>query len=118
MAEVYPVVELPWDGEQHERSWFNVADNMEKILRECVAHLWDELMALDLVVAGVAEQFDGEDPLRPVMRGVLEKARLKLSTLHEFFSGKDAVEVTEPSEEALELVQTYFESGVRLMERI
>ena len=49
---------------------------------------------------------------------MLEKARSKLSVMHEFFSGKEAVEVSVPTEEALELAQVYFDKGLHLMERI
>ena len=28
VSEVFPIVELPWDREQHERSWLNVSDKM------------------------------------------------------------------------------------------
>jgi len=52
------------------------------------------------------------------MRGVLEKARSKLLVMHEFFSGKQAVEVIVPTEDALALAQTYFDKGRQLMEGI
>jgi hypothetical protein len=91
---------------------------MTQDIREGVAHLWDEVNAIDVVLGEVAQQFDGEDPLRPVMRGVLEQARRDLSLLHEFFSGKEAVAVTQPSEEALELVRIYFDKGVELYDRL
>ena len=87
-------------------------------MKECVAHLWDELNAIDVVLAEVSTEFDGEDALRSVMRGVLEQARRDLSLLHEFLSGKEAVVVTEPSEGALELVRIYFDKGVDLYERL
>ncbi len=32
MAEVYPFVEMPWDGETHPHSWINVADNLEAFM--------------------------------------------------------------------------------------
>ena len=118
MAGFWPFVELPWDGEQHDHSWLDIAESMEKTIRECVAHLWDDLVAIDAVLAEVAVSFNGEDPMRPVMRGVLEKARSKLSVMHEVFSGKEAIEVTVPTEEALELAQTYFDKGLQLMESI
>jgi hypothetical protein len=34
--------------------------------------------------------------------------------MHEFFSGKEAVVVTAPSEDTLELARTYFDNGMRL----
>jgi len=118
VSEVFPIVELPWDREQHERSWLNVSDKMTQDIREGVAHLWDEVNAIDVVLGEVAMELEGEDPLRPVMRGVLEQARRDLKLLHEFFSGKEAIEVTQPSEEALELVRVYFDKGVELYDRL
>ena len=53
-----------------------------------------------------------------MMREVLEKSRHELSLLHEWLSGKQAVAVTDPSEAARELAQTYFDKGRRLMENI
>lgn len=61
MSEFWPVIELPWDGQDHERSWLNVADDIEP-MRECVAHLWDDLIAIDKVLAEVAANFNGETP--------------------------------------------------------
>ena len=55
---------------------------------------------------------NGEDPMRPVMRGVLERARRTPWLLHTFLSGEEAVEVTQPSAEALQLARTYFEKGL------
>ena len=118
VAEMYPVVELPWDQEEHPQSWLNVSDNMEKNLREGVAHLWDDLNAIDAVLADVAKEFGGEDPLRPIMRGVLDKTRKELSLLHELYSGKEALAVREPSQDALDVAQAYFAAGKSLMERI
>ncbi len=118
VAEMYPVVELPWDREEHPQSWLNVSDNMEKNLRDGVAHLWDDLNAIDAVLADVAKEFGGGDPLRPIMRGVLDKTRKELSLLHELYSGKEALDIREPSRDALEVVQAYFDAGKSLMERI
>ena len=118
VADVFPVVELPWDLEEHPLSWLNVSDNMEKNLRDGVAHLWDDLNAIEAVLADVAKEFAGEDPMRPIMRGVLDKTRKELSLLHELYSGKEALAVREPSQNALALAQTYFDAGKSLMERI
>jgi len=111
MAGFFPFIELPWDGTDHELSWLNVADSMLKTTRQCVAHLWDDLTAIDTVLADVAVQFGGENPLRPVMRGQLEKARGTLTLLNHLLSGADAVQATEPSQEALELARIYFDKG-------
>jgi hypothetical protein len=118
LEDYKPFVELPWERANSDRSWMQVADGMEETTRECVAHLWDDLMAIDTVIAEVAAQFGGEDPMKSVMRGVLEKARRTLRLLHEFLSGEDAVKVTGPREDALALARVYFDRDVELMEQI
>ena len=81
----------------------------------CRLALWQELGAIDIVLEEVAREFDGEDPLRPIMRGIVETTRKKLTDLHEVLSAVQPLELSEPGEEALDLVRTYFESGKRLM---
>ncbi len=83
-----------------------------------MAHLWDDVNAIDVILSEVTAEFDGEDALRSVMRGVLEKARYELSIMHEWLSGKEAVENTVPSEESMDLARTYFNKGVDLYERL
>jgi len=68
-------------------------------------------MAINTVLSEAAAQLGGEVPLRPVMRGQLEKARSTLTMLHLFLSGEEAIAVTQPSEEALELARVYFDKG-------
>ncbi len=87
-------------------------------MKESVAHLWDDVNAIDVGLAEVAAEFDGEDALRSVMRGVLEKARDELSIMHERLSGKEAVENTVPGDESMELARTYFNKGIQLYRSI
>ncbi len=115
VANSYPLAELPWDAEEHEHSWLNVTDRMERGIRLQLVSLWEELRAIDIVVDEVAAEFDGEDPLRPIMRGVVETTRKKLSDLHEVLAAVEELELKEPDEEAMDLARTYFENGVRLM---
>jgi len=115
VAKSYPIAELPWNPEEHEHSWLNVTERVESRIRLELVSLWEELRAIDIVVAEVAEEFDGEDPLRPIMRGIVETTRKKLTDLHEVLSSPDSIELKEPGEEALDLVRTYFENGKRLM---
>ena len=112
VAPYRPQVELPWNAKTTGQSWLQASDAMEEVTKECVAHLWDDLMAIDTVLAEAAAALGGEDPLRPVMRGQLEKARQTLSLLHHFLSGEEALQVRQPSEEALELARVYFDKGM------
>ena len=111
----FPAADLPWDPEDHPNSWVNVADDMEDGIRLWLVSLWEELRSIDKVLEEVAQDFDGEDPLRPVMRGIVEKARRKLANLHEVLAASGPLELKEPDEEALGLAWTYFENGRRLM---
>jgi len=116
VAQFFPVIELPWDEAEHELSWINVSDGMWEALRTGVSQLWEDVRAIDTVVDSVAVEFDGEDPLRPIMRGVLEATRKKLTALHEYLSIEEPLALPEPSEEVMEIVQNYFDNGKRLME--
>ena len=118
VADSFPRLELPWVGEEHELSWLNLAENMERALRQELILLWQDLRAIDSVVGGVSQEFDGEDPLRPVMRGIVEKTRLSLTQLHEFLSLREPFALPAPDDEALALAQTYFENGRRLMQSL
>ncbi len=115
VANSYPLAELPWDADEHEHSWLNVSDRMEAGIRLWLVSLWEELRSIDIVLEEVAKEFDGEDPLRPIMRGVVEKTRKKLTDLHEVLTAAEELELKEPDEEAMDLARTYFENGVRLM---
>ena len=63
----------------------------------------------------MARELEGEDPLRPVMRSLMERARKQLLGLHEVLSAAEPLELREPDVEALELARSYFEGGRRLM---
>lgn len=118
VADSYPAVELPWQPDDVDHSWLNVAERAMEAVRGDLAGLWQELKSIDLVLDEVASEFDGEDPMRPVMRGVLEKARYRLTELHAILTVVGPFELPEPDEESLSLARKYFESGRRLMEMI
>ena len=73
------------------------------------------MQAIDAVVGEVALEFGGEDPLRPVMRSLVDKTRGRLKELHELLSVGEALELPEPDAEALRLARGYLEKGFRLM---
>lgn len=107
--------ELPWEPEASEHSWLSLAERMEAGIRLMLVSLWQELRAIDLVLDEVAGEFEGEDSLRPVMRGLVEKTRAKLTSLHELLSATKPIELQEPDEEALDLARTYFDRGKQMM---
>ena len=115
LSEKWPLAELPWDPNDDPSSWLNIADQMETAARAMLVSLWQQLRSIDVVLHEVAQEFDGEDPLRPVMRGIVEETRRQLTALHAVFTAMEPLELKEPDEESLELARTYFEKGRRLM---
>jgi len=108
------------DGVERLRGtpWRMIPDRMEAGIRLWLVSLWEELRSIDIVLEEVAKEFDGEDPLRPIMRGVVEKTRRRLTDLHEVLSAAGEIELKEPDEEAMDLARTYFENGRRLMDSL
>jgi len=56
---------------------------LEKRLREGASTWWQGLLAAEAVVAELAEEFGGEDPLQPAERDALRNARVRLEKLIE-----------------------------------
>ena len=94
---------------QAEVARFATRPSSERLhLKMTSSQLWEDVRAIDTVVESVAVEFEGEDPLRPIMRGVLETTRQKLMALHEYMSIEEPLELPQPGEEVMELVQIYF----------
>jgi hypothetical protein len=75
-------------------------------LRAAVPELWRQLGAVELVVAEVAEAFDGEDPALPDVRELLDRARGQLNDVRlevERYVGQ--LELEEPDEALVEKVR-------------
>jgi hypothetical protein len=69
-------------------------------LREDTPWCWRELRAVETVVEEVAQEFNGEDPLLPPVRNVLDKAHQELADLPELLVAVGVeVELSEPDEE-------------------
>jgi hypothetical protein len=65
--------------------------------------------------AEVALEFDGEDPLRPTLRAVVEWTAKMLTELHELLNGADAAGLPEPDEAAVDRAWSRLERGRRLL---
>jgi len=61
----------------------DIASALEERIRDEARARWGELTALDSVVTEIATAFDGEDPLQPDIRVVLEGTRKRLEELTE-----------------------------------
>jgi hypothetical protein len=46
--------------------------------------LWQEMLSLNAALAEVADEFGGEDALKPMTRGDLDKVQKGLEDAHEF----------------------------------
>ena len=62
----------------------------------------------------MAKEFDGEDPLRPILRETLEKTKDEVRILYEHLSRLETLELEEPGEELLDLLKQSFDRGKRL----
>ncbi len=78
--------ELP--GAEGMREWppyRTMAEGLKHRLREDLTTTWGEVLALNAALSKVAEEFDGEDVLRPETRGDMDKAEQTLKEAHFFF---------------------------------
>ena len=63
---------------------------------------WDDVRALEIVIEEIATEFGGEDPLRPLIRDALEKAKTGLTYLNRLLEVQDAsAELKDPNEDYL-----------------
>jgi hypothetical protein len=91
--------------ERQER-WDEAMVALRKQLREGVPWCWQEVRAIEMLLEEVAAEFDGEDPLLPPVRQVLDKTRQDLAELHLLLDFVDAkVELPEPDEERVEFLR-------------
>jgi hypothetical protein len=91
--------------ERQER-WDEAMAGLAGSLREGVPWCWQELRAVETVLDEVAEEFDGEDPLLPQVREVLDKTRQGLLELHPLLGFVDVdADLPEPDEERLEFLR-------------
>jgi len=68
---------------------------------------WQEMRASQQVLAQAADEFDGEDPLLPKLRGVLDGVQKELEDLHEQAKRDiEPLELREPDEEVLARVRS------------
>ncbi len=71
------------EGQGSGRAWGDeIATALTDRLREGITECWSQLRAAELIIATVAEEFGGEDPLAPAVRSVLDGLRQELAGLH------------------------------------
>ena len=84
-----------------QERWDEAMAALREKLREGVPWCWQELRAVETVLDEVAQEFDGEDPLLPPVREVLDKTREELVGLqHPLLDAVDVeADLPEPDEE-------------------
>jgi hypothetical protein len=91
--------------ERQER-WDEAMAALRERLREGVPWCWQELRAVETVLDEVAQEFDGEDPLVPPVRNVLDKAHQELADMPQFLGALHVeVELPEPDEERVDALR-------------
>ena len=66
---------------------------------------WQELRAIEVGVGEVAEEFDGEDPLKPEVRALLDGCLASCSGLRDQMADFVEIELPEPTEDDVEQVR-------------
>jgi hypothetical protein len=90
--------------ERQER-WDEAMAALRESLREGVQSSWQEVRAVEAVLAEVAEEF-GEDPLLPPVRQVLDKTHQDLVELQPLLGFVDVeAELPEPDEERIDFLR-------------
>jgi len=86
--------------------WDEAMAALREQLREGVPWCWQEVRAVETVLDEVAAEFDGEDPLLPPVREVLDKTRSDLAELHLLLDFVDAeAELPEPDMQRVEFLR-------------
>ncbi len=71
------------EGQGSGRAWGDeIATALTEAIREGITECWSQLRAAEVIIAAVAEEFGGEDPLDPAVRSVLDRMRQELVGLH------------------------------------
>ena len=83
-----------------QERWDEAMAALAESLKEGVPWCWQEVRAAEVVLEEVAQEFDGEDPLVPAVRRILDKTRQDLIDLKPLLRFVDVeVELPELDEE-------------------
>jgi hypothetical protein len=74
-------------------------------IKQSVQQHWSELRAIEIGVQEVAEEFDGEDPLQPDVRALLDGCLASCRELRDEMADYVEIELPEPAEEDIEQVR-------------
>ena len=75
LAQIRTDVEAaPW--------WTQTSKHLTESIEAGLKYQWAELRSLEVALAGITEEFDGEDVLRPLLRQDIEEAKQKALEIH------------------------------------
>jgi hypothetical protein len=69
--------------------WTQVTRKLPDEIKKGLLAYWSELRALEVALDGIADEFGGEDVLKPITRADLDKTREKALGIHAFFQDLD-----------------------------
>ncbi len=107
-------LETPIDPERGPDCGDELGRALAVSVRDALVQHWPEVRAIEIVVQETAEELDGEDPLHPDVRRMLDETKRTLAEVHEGFApyaGK--MELPEPDEESVGIVRTLIEKVIK-----
>lgn len=98
---------VPYDPEQRHVLPDALAYCLEDVLLRSLPVRWAELRIAEIVVAEVAEEFGGEDPLRPALRETIDRTKQKLKDMMVLLEcpNRPLPKLAEPEEAEIEVVR-------------
>jgi hypothetical protein len=82
-------------------------------LRDALLQHWREIRSIEIVVEEARDEFDGEDPLEPEVRGQLDASKATLLEVHAAFSVYvGGIELPEPADLEVALVRNLIEKAI------
>ena len=104
---------VPVTGEQHEAvdGVDALGRNLVRLVAREVKEAWAELLAVERIVRKAADQFDGEEPIHPETRRLLEDATAAVKGLREALSPwfQDMALPEEPDEQVVRALTAVIE---------
>ena len=101
-----------------QRDLDDLAKVHKELIREGIEEQWRQIEAMRIVVEGVAEEFDGEDPAVPDVRHMLDHTNERLVDLHkDAQTYVESFELGEPSEEDVAAMREQVERELEAAKR-
>jgi len=86
-----------------------MGQKLERQVVEGIRQCWKEMRAVEIVLKEARDEFEGEDPLKPVVREALEDTKGKVQELAEAMAWAIGGELPEPDEPLVDAVRELLE---------